>query len=233
MKQFFYHVVYDFHTKGFNKFSRLTAKNLDIMYNTWTYINWEILMRLLRNWLILIVSIAITQFQMHAYAQKHDYIVQANAKSANKISVPEWFNRYDKIRYQAQMSPSERQKADVLLAGGASMLVPGDKKAASCDLLSKLVLRYKTAIISLNALPRNPETLQLHKGYYQYFLNAYQLFSDYLKVQDNLLAVDSNTGQPIATGLIQRKSNLESLERSVKDLDRNMRLQFGISSYPY
>lgn len=149
------------------------------------------------------------------------------------ISIGEWFARYDQIRHQAQMSPAERQRADSLMSRGLSILIPGDEKQATRLLLGSLCQRYQRAGAELKNLPMTRQTQQLHRGYYQYFTVAGQLFADYVRVQDNLFLTDATTGQPLAAGLLQRKQMLEALEHSVKDLDLQVRQQYGIAPYPY
>ena len=149
------------------------------------------------------------------------------------LNVGQWFSSYDQIRHAAQMSPSERQHADSLMSRGLSILMPGEEKQSTKALLSSLVVRYQRACQQLNALPRLPQTQQLHQGYFNYFANASQLFNDYVRVQDNLFLTDVQTGKPLAAGLLQRKQMLESLEHQVKALDAQTRGQLGMPAYPY
>lgn len=143
-----------------------------------------------------------------------------------------WFLQYDEIRRRAQMNPIERQQADGLLARGFSILMPGQDKIAAKQLLTNLVSKYHNATQAIKALPVIPETKQLQLAYYQYFETAMNLFADYLKVQDNIFAVDS-TGQAIAKQLLQRKMGLEGLEQSCKNLDGQVRQHFGVAAYQY
>ncbi|HEY9790552.1 MAG TPA: hypothetical protein V6D22_09155 [Candidatus Obscuribacterales bacterium] len=163
--------------------------------------------------------------------QGGNQIAPAGAKGA--MSVAQWFHSYDQIRHQAQMSPAERQRADALLSRGLSMLMPGDEKIATKNLLTSMVLRYQKACQQLKALPQLNQTTALHHAYYNYFATAGQLFSDYLRVQDNLLTTDAATGQPLATSLIQRKQMLEAFEHECKQMDTQTRGQYGIAAYPW
>lgn len=150
--------------------------------------------------------------------------------------IQEWFNRYDQVRRQSQMSPSEKQRADGLMSKGMSGLgamLAGDEKAATQNLLNKLVNKYQTAAEQMKQLPLYPETERLHRGYYQYFSDARRLFSDYLKVQSNLFAMDEETGKPVAGLLMARKQNLEMLDMNNKALDEQLRQQFNIAPYRY
>ena len=152
---------------------------------------------------------------------------------AQGLTIGQWFTYYDQIRRDAQMNPNERQQADQLLSKGLSILVPGDTKLATKALLGSLVGRYQRACAQLRQLPQIPPTQQLHTTYFNYFNTAGNLFNDYLRVQDNLLASDASTGQPLAAGLIQRKQMLEALEGHCKQMDTAARAQFGIPPYQY
>lgn len=148
-------------------------------------------------------------------------------------SVRDWFAQYDQIRRTAQMAPQERQQADQILGQGLALFMPGQQKVLAQRLLIDLVQRYQTACQQLNNIPMIPATEQLHRGFYQYFFEAQRLFSDYLKLQDNLFAVNPTTGQPIAGELMERKQALEELDQSNKALDQQLRLQYGIPPYQY
>lgn len=154
------------------------------------------------------------------------------AGSTKKPQLLGWFARYDQLRHRAQMNPAEKQQADVMLSRKLSMFMPGPEKVAAREILSKLMQRYQQAFASLRALPGLPETSQLQQAYLQYFDTAANLFSDYLRVQDSLLAVDAN-GQPIAAQLMQRKQALEALEHSCKEMDAQLRATYGVNPYAY
>jgi len=142
----------------------------------------------------------------------------------------QWFNSYDMVRKQAQMSPSEKDRADNLLSQGLSVFVPGPNKLQAQKLLTGLVDKYQVAITRMKAMPLYPETEKLHRGYYQYFSDAKTLFADYLRVQDNLMVKDEH-GKGIMPQLMARKANLENLEMQIKQLDSELRGQFGIAAY--
>jgi hypothetical protein len=146
--------------------------------------------------------------------------------------VGQWFKNYDEIRRKAQMNPAERAKADALMSKALSMFIPGEEKTQAKALLTSLVARYAQAVDEFKRLPLYPETERLHRGYYQYFTSARQLFSDYLTVQQNPLATDQS-GNPVAGTLMARKQNLESLDQANKAIDSQLRAQFGIPPYQY
>lgn len=149
------------------------------------------------------------------------------------LTIAQWFNQYDQVRRQAQMSPVERQRADSLMSRGLSILVPGDTKIATKQILGTMVDRYTRACNQLKGLPQIQPTQQLQVAYYNYFNTAGLLFLDYLRVQDNLLLSDATTGQPLAAGLLQRKQMLEMLEGRCKQLDAQVRAQYGVPPYQY
>lgn len=149
------------------------------------------------------------------------------------LTIAQWFQRYDQIRREAQMSPTERQQADTLLSRGISILVPGQQKLETKALLSNMVGRYQRACMQLKQLPQIQPTQQLHLSYFNYFSNAGNLFNDYLRVQDNLFLTDATTGQPVAASLLQRKQMLEALETRCKQVDSATRAQFGVPPYKY
>jgi len=144
-----------------------------------------------------------------------------------------WFARYDQVRRQAQMSPTQRRQADNMMSQGLSMFVPGDEKLAGQKLLTDLVNKYTVAINQLKQLPVYSETNQLHHGYYQYFTDARVLFSDYLKVQNEPFAKDPNTGERLIAQIVRRKASLAELEANVKNLDSSLRSRLGIKAYQY
>jgi hypothetical protein len=157
------------------------------------------------------------------------------ARNSTSLAIPvnQWFSHYDQIRHQAQMSPQERQRADQLMSRGLSILVPGDEKVATKNLLSSLAVRYQRACQDLSTLPQISQTSNLHQNYFQYFSAAGQLFNDYVRVQDNIFVTDASTGKPLAASLLQRKQVLQGLEHQCKQLDAQTRAQFGVPPYPW
>jgi hypothetical protein len=150
--------------------------------------------------------------------------------SANKLIT--WFDNYDAIRRQAQLSPPERAEADALLSKGLAILTPGPDRDAARILLQKMVGNYQVATNNIAALPVFPETEPLRQGYYQYFSTAKNLFGDYLTVQDNFFAQDAN-GKPVIQSLLERKEQLEQINSYVHDLDSKARAQYNIPPYRY
>jgi hypothetical protein len=161
----------------------------------------------------------------------------ALAKSDKQSKVSDWFQQYDQIRRQAQMSDSERERSRGLMAQGmaASFMQSANAaqdKAAASALLRRMVQRYQLASSQMSTLPRIPETKKLYDAYTQYFQEAGALFSDYLRVQNNLFATDG-AGKGLVGQLAQRKSDLEMLDAANKDLDARLRDKFGVAAYAY
>ncbi|MBA4078015.1 MAG: hypothetical protein C0508_23505, partial [Cyanobacteria bacterium PR.023] len=50
------------------------------------------------------------------------------ARNTSSQQLRQWFSAYDMVRKQAQMSPSEKDRADNLLSQGLSVFVPGPNK---------------------------------------------------------------------------------------------------------
>ncbi|HEY9715346.1 MAG TPA: hypothetical protein V6C72_17875, partial [Chroococcales cyanobacterium] len=90
--------------------------------------------------------------------------VQAGTPEAK---IKDWFSKYDQVRRDAQMNPQERQRADNLMSKGLSIIVPGEEKTITQNLLSSLVARNGKAAEQLKLLPVYPETKALHLGYYK------------------------------------------------------------------
>ena len=156
---------------------------------------------------------------------------------ADNAKVTQWFAKYNEVRHRAQMTPEEKERSGRLLTQGMVASVfhapedSGDKEA-SAALLRKMVDRYSKAIHEMDQLPAPSETKKLHLGYRQYFTNARGMFSDYLKIQGNLFATDAG-GNSILGQLQERKSALESLDASNKELDARLRAKYHIAPYPY
>jgi hypothetical protein len=155
-----------------------------------------------------------------------------NARATDPAAIKDWFNKYDMVRRQAQMSPAERSKADDLLSHGLQVFVPGEEKILARTLLTNLVGKYDRACNQLKLLPLYPETGNLHREYFKYFTDAKNLFSDYLRVQNNLMVKDQQ-GNSVMAGLIQRKQNLEGTEEQAKATDSAVRNRFGIAPYHF
>ncbi len=170
--------------------------------------------------------------QMYNQGQSNPGQVNQNGRPTDIGLIREWFNKYDMVRRQAQMSPGERNKADDLLSHGLQVFVPGEEKTLARTLLTNLVGKYERACGQLKLLPLYPETGGLHRQYFSYFSDAKNLFSDYLRVQNNLMVKDER-GNSVMAGLIQRKQILEGTEQQAKAMDSDLRGRLGIPPYRF
>jgi hypothetical protein len=170
--------------------------------------------------------------QMYNQGQGNPGQGNQNGRPTDMGLIREWFNKYDMVRRQAQMSPQERAKADDLLSHGLQVFVPGEEKVLARNLLTNLVGKYDRACSQLKLLPLYPETGGLHRQYFNYFTEARNLFGDYLRVQNNLMVKDER-GNSVMAGLIERKQTLEGTEQQAKALDTELRGRFGIAPYRF
>jgi hypothetical protein len=143
--------------------------------------------------------------------------------------VIDWFRKYDSIRRNAQMTRAEKIQSQQLMGKMMNPNTSASDKNAAKTLLNKQISRYAVALRGMRALPKVAETSALSSGYYNYFRDASLLFSSYKKVLDNPLAADG--GKPILLKLGSRKSALESLDRTNKELDGKLRRKYGIAPY--
>ena len=163
-------------------------------------------------------------------------IQPAFARSDKQASVSSWFAQYDDVRHQAQMSQAEKERSQALMAAGltscfGSGQAPQDKALVSL-LLRRMVERYDRASTQMSALPKIAETRKLNDGYGQYFQQASGLFSDYLKVQNNLFATDAS-GNSLVGQLSQRKADLEALDAANKQMDARLRQKYNVAPYAF
>jgi len=155
------------------------------------------------------------------------------SETEDRMSVRDWFARYDQIRRKAQMTPTERKEASKLVKKGLPRLLFGEDRSAARTLLAKLIARYQAAVAEMRQLPEISQTEDLQDAYLKYFLTARSLFSDYLRVQNSPLATDKNTGERVITRLQKRKEKLGDLDKSAKSLDRRLRKEFDLPPYRY
>jgi hypothetical protein len=175
-------------------------------------------------------------FSLPAYSQPKVKLATKTDTQGKSQKIADWFQQYDLIRKNAQMSDTERFQSKRLLTEGAAASLFGQQsledKQAAARLLSKMVDRYQRACTAMNSLSQVNETKKLHKGYADYFASAGGLFADYLKIQGNLLARDAS-GTPIFAQLTQRKAALEQLDLTNKELDAKLRSKYSIAPFPY
>jgi|GEM_PF-1468506 hypothetical protein len=130
-------------------------------------------------------------------------------------SVEEWFNRYDQIRRDAEMTMGDKLQSLLLAAKK-----PEKKNAA---LASRMIAKYTTSLSELEKLESIPETRELQQGYIEYFRTARQLFSDYLDAQKAVPFTNQS--------LRPTKKRLEELDKKIKKIDANLRKQYRVTKH--
>jgi len=157
---------------------------------------------------------------------------RSEAKGEATADLKNWFDRYDHIRRQAQMTAAERAESDRLQDKGVFVLLSSSDKQSGRALLNKMVIRYRKAAGQMESLPRLAQTEKLRRGYSRYFRSAGKLFGDYLTVYGNVFAKDAS-GQSIRKKLKTRKAALQALEASNKALDERLRARYRIPAYKF
>jgi hypothetical protein len=165
-------------------------------------------------------------------ASTRELPTQRVVESGPRITVKQWFQAYDQIRRDAQMTPDEKSQSMRLMSNGITPGATDSDKQLAQDIVNKMVARYSRATTAMRQLPVIAQTQDLHYGYSKYFLEAGLLFQEYLKMQSNVLATDGG-GKPLIIKLKDRKSELERLDASNKSLDLELRQKYQVASYRY
>jgi hypothetical protein len=126
------------------------------------------------------------------------------------LTVSEWFNKYDQIRRDAEMTMADKWQSMLLQARK-----PEQKNAA---LATRMSAKYGRALFEMKKLGSTPETKALQVGYIEYFATARQLFEDYLVAQKAVPFSNKS--------LVPTKKKLEVLDKKTKELMR----RFGKNS---
>jgi hypothetical protein len=128
-----------------------------------------------RNKKLLSVCLSISLFlSVFSFTAKAGLAQQPTQENSVGV-IKSWFAQYDQMRRAAQMSPAERQQADQILSKGLALFMPGQDKILAQKLLIDLVKRYDIACHQLSSLQIIPATEQLHRRYYQYFVDRASL----------------------------------------------------------
>lgn len=131
------------------------------------------------------------------------------------LSVREWFDRYDQIRRDAEMTMADKWQ---------SMLLQAKKpEAKNAALATRMSTKYSRALSEMKRLGSTPETKALQVGYIEYFTSARQLFEDYLVAQ--------NTVPFSNQSLVPTKKKLELLDRKNKMIDDALRREYIIKKH--
>jgi hypothetical protein len=137
--------------------------------------------------------------------------------------VQNWFKRYDQIRRRAQMSISEKARAQRLTTASLSGN-PKDVTAAKA-MLSSLITRYSNALSAMTSLPRLSETQQVQSAYIRYFRTGKSVF------QKLHSAVSSGNKPAMLIAMQQGKSQMSTLDGQAKSIDRKVRKMYRIPAY--
>ncbi len=171
---------------------------------------------------VLIISLLISlQGVAYAAEDKSDATVKAPPEKqdsgAEQLAVAEWFENYDQIRRDAEMTLSDKLQSMRLIA-----LRPGEKNIA---LASRMKKKYAAALSQMQHLTPVPETAELQEGYIQYFTKAEQLTSNYIETQEK----PSNARESI----LSLKKQIEELDNNNKLLDEKLRAQYSIKRHKH
>ena len=139
-----------------------------------------------------------------------------------------WFNQYDEIRRNAEMSLSEKLRMHHFFGKGLTAFAP-DSSEPSEKLIAQMVERYGTATQAMEALPAVPETKELQIGYTKFFKQAKDLFEKYLDIQKNRKKVGFTEHLP----LVDQKTALQNLDAKNKALDKSLRQKYSISPHKH
>ena len=150
-------------------------------------------------------------------------VVSGPRVQVNSQRIKSWFNRYDQIRRRAQMSMTEKARAQRLTTAALS----GNPKdvAAAKAMLSSLATRYSNALAAMNSLPKMRETQQLQTAYSRYFRTGKAVFQ-------NLRSTINGGNKPaMLVAMQQGKSKMSAVDGQAKAIDRKVRKMYKIPAY--
>lgn len=133
------------------------------------------------------------------------------------MTVIEWFDKYDQIRRDAEMTMADKWQSMLLQARK-----PEPKNAA---LATRMSTKYSCALSAMKKLGSRPETKALQVGYIEYFLTARQLFEDYLVAQKAVPFTNK--------ALVPTKKKLEILDKKNKKIDDALRREYIIKKHKH
>lgn len=137
-------------------------------------------------------------------------------------AVTEWFEKYDAIRRDAEMSTGEKLKHGTALKKALksnSKLSEGTK-----NFIEKMRTKYEVAATAIKQLAEIPETKQLHEGYIQYFTDMEHSFAEILKQDESPASTQSK---------VETKAKLDTLSAKNKTLDASLRQKYGIAKHQH
>lgn len=144
------------------------------------------------------------------------------APQASNFGVHEWFEMYDQIRRDAEMTLGEKLHARGALQKRLNSKNETENKSDA--LTARIIAKYTAAVSALQKLQVLQETSQLQDGYTEYFTKMRQLFVDNSGAEST-----SATKQSLALAVKQ----LQELDRKNKKLDDELRKKYGIPKHKH
>lgn len=134
---------------------------------------------------------------------------------ATVAQVEQWFDVYDRVRCEAELSGSEKLQLIRIRRPSRS--------AALKAVIYRVAAKYERASASMAELQAPPEARELSEGYIRYFIHARKLLLEYV--------LDDQREGLSESVLVQEKKELRALDNANKILDENLRRRFGIPKH--
>lgn len=141
--------------------------------------------------------------------------------------VDKWFEKYDDMRCDLEMTPQERQRVAYLFKRNPNNMTDDDQR-----FLQNLQKRYEECIDRLRRMTSMPETMRLHRGHLDYVTEWLTMFTFYLQVRNDPNSVDPHTGAPITEAFSHHLAIINSMEMTNRALDQQAREYFKIDKDP-
>jgi hypothetical protein len=148
----------------------------------------------------------------------------------NRQAVLVWFQKYDAIRSDAEMTVDEKALSKQLMRRAMLPLASGEEKENARELAAKMVERYSTALVRIQQLKAPSETSALGAGYIRYFTSSKELFEK-LGHKFSKDKEERRLAKHLLSGLISGKKELTVLDESNKQLDAKLRADYGIAEH--
>ncbi len=144
------------------------------------------------------------------------------APQASNFGVHEWFEMYDQIRRDAEMTLGEKLHARSALQKRVNSEKETENKSDAVT--ARIIAKYTAAVSALQKLQVVQETSELQDGYTEYFTKMHQLFVDNSGAEST-----SATKQSLALEVKQ----LQELDKKNKKLDDELRKKYGIPKHKH
>lgn len=140
----------------------------------------------------------------------------------NQKRISDWFEVYDEIRRDAEMTTGEKLKYGNSLK---KSLKSGEKLSESTkEFAEKMREKYEAAAAATKKLSEIPETKELQEGYSQYFSDMEHSFAEMTK---------PDVAEVSAQTKAETKAKLEKLTAENKALDARLRAKYGIAKHKH